>query len=208
MKTNQILTRSMGSFEVNQRTKDGMFNATSLLNQWNESAGMKKEVADFFKNDNSKEFLKILKEDLNTGDSPYLSSRGRYGGTWMHPYLFIKFAMWLNPRFELSVIKFVYDHLVKFRHEIGDKHLPVMGVIKSNFKKVDFAKVNKALNYVVFNAHFAGIRNTGTEEQINDFSKLQDKVITLIEVKHLETQEMLLEFLRDEWRKRFATLKF
>ncbi len=35
MKTNQILTRKMGSFDVKQRTKDSMFNATALLEQWN-----------------------------------------------------------------------------------------------------------------------------------------------------------------------------
>lgn len=35
MKTNQILTRKMGDFNVNQRTSDGMFNATELIKQWN-----------------------------------------------------------------------------------------------------------------------------------------------------------------------------
>ena len=35
MKTNNVLTRPMGDFSVNQRTKDGFFNATELLRQWN-----------------------------------------------------------------------------------------------------------------------------------------------------------------------------
>ena len=35
MKTNQNMIRKMGDFEVVQRTKDGMFNATGLLKQWN-----------------------------------------------------------------------------------------------------------------------------------------------------------------------------
>ena len=181
------------------------------MKQWNKEAGMKKEVTDFFKNDNSKEFLKVLEEDLHTGDLPYVkskASRGVNAGTWMHPYLFIKFAMWLNPRFELSVIKFVHDHLIKYRHEIGDKHLPVMDVITESFDKVDYSKVNKALNYTVFNDHFKGIRNTKTEEQVSAFSKLQDKIITLVEVGHLKTQEDLIVFLRNEWRKRFEQLKF
>ena len=33
MKTNQIMHRQMGSFDVQQRTKDGMFNATVLIQQ-------------------------------------------------------------------------------------------------------------------------------------------------------------------------------
>lgn len=39
MKTNQIMVRPMGDFEVTQRTKDGFFNATELLKQWNKKAG-------------------------------------------------------------------------------------------------------------------------------------------------------------------------
>ena len=40
----------------------------------------------------------------------YLKTRGKYnGGTWMHPMLFIDFAMWINPSFKYDVLKFVYD---------------------------------------------------------------------------------------------------
>lgn len=38
MKTNQVMTRQMGNFEILQRTKDGMFNATLLLKQWNDQS--------------------------------------------------------------------------------------------------------------------------------------------------------------------------
>ena len=106
MKTNQEMTRRMGKFNVIQRTKDGMFNATDLLRQWNTSSGEKKEIYKFFDNENTRQFVEalILEENLNTQNSAYLKSRGKNGGTWMHPILFIKFAMWLNPRFEVQVI--------------------------------------------------------------------------------------------------------
>lgn len=53
----------MGCFSVEQRTKDGMFNATALLKQWNESAGEKKEIKKFFENQNTKEFISALIEE-------------------------------------------------------------------------------------------------------------------------------------------------
>jgi uncharacterized protein YutD len=34
MKTNQVLTRRMGDFDVLQRTKDGMFNTTVLVKRY------------------------------------------------------------------------------------------------------------------------------------------------------------------------------
>lgn len=70
MKTNQIMIRPMGQFHVEQRTKDGMFNATSLLKQWNLNSQnfgelKKKEIKDFFENKNTKEFIEALVEEEN-----------------------------------------------------------------------------------------------------------------------------------------------
>ena len=101
MKTNKVMIRKIGTYDVLQRTMDGMFNATDLLKQWNKSAGMNKEVTKFFELEQTKAFVEVLQneENLNTQDSAYLRTRGKQGGTWMHPVLFVKFAMWINPRF-------------------------------------------------------------------------------------------------------------
>jgi len=125
MKTSVIMTRRMGQFEVLQRTKDGMFNATALLNQWNRAAGMKKEMNDYLRLQSTHDFLSALQSefDFKDGNSPYLTSRGKYsGGTWMTPLLFIDFAMWLNPKFKVQVLKFVYDELIKCRTAAGDNY--------------------------------------------------------------------------------------
>ncbi len=49
----------MGMFSVYQRTKDAMFDATSLLRQWNETTGEKKEITKFFENTNTKSLLRL-----------------------------------------------------------------------------------------------------------------------------------------------------
>ena len=41
---------------------------------------------------------------------------------WMHPFLFIDFAMWISPSFKYDVIKFVYDELINYRNEAGDAY--------------------------------------------------------------------------------------
>lgn len=101
MKTNQIMIRPMGEFKVIQRTKDAFFNATDLLKQWNQLKGMKKEVNDYFDLSSTKEFIYTImeRENYDTGNYPYHKSRANKGdnaGTWMHPLLFIDFAMWIN----------------------------------------------------------------------------------------------------------------
>lgn len=101
MKTNQVMIRPMGEFKVIQRTKDAFFNATDLLKQWNQLKGMKKEVSDYFDLSSTKEFIYTImeRENYDTGNYPYHKSRANKGdnaGTWMHPLLFIDFAMWIN----------------------------------------------------------------------------------------------------------------
>src|SRR5690554_4776115 len=104
MKTNQILVRQMGEFQVRQRTSDKMFNATSLLKQWNDvPSNPNRDLSKFWESSKVDEFLDALVDEgvLHTPKEGYVksrASRGQNAGTWMHPYLFIKFAMWLNPR--------------------------------------------------------------------------------------------------------------
>jgi len=42
----------MGDFNITQRTKDGFFNATDLLKQWNKKEKSGKEVKHFLHTDN------------------------------------------------------------------------------------------------------------------------------------------------------------
>lgn len=209
MKTNQVMLRPMGCFSVEQRTKDGMFNATALLKQWNESAGEKKEIKKFFENQNTKEFISALieEENLNGEKSAYLTSRGKYnGGTWMHPILFVKFAMWLNPRFEVKVIKFIYDQMIAYRNEAGDAYrelsMAVAKIVAPNFMQSAMKQLAQAINYCVFNEHETAIRNKhGEESKMRQLFELERKVASLIEERFITKFDNVIEYLRNQWRK-------
>lgn len=197
------MLRKMGNFEVIQRTKDGMFNATELLKQWNVYSGMQKEVTKFFELDQTKQFIDVLvkEENLNTQESAYLKQRGRYGATWMHPVLFIKFSMWLNPTFEYHVIKFVHDQLIEYRHLAGDNYTKLCSAL-SRFKEVDYGELGKMLNYVIFNEHERNIRNKASIQQENDLQQLERDLIRFLEMGFIKSYDQFKDVLRKEWSKR------
>ena len=95
------MIRKMGDFEVSQRTKDKMFNATALLKQWNDNPeNPKRYLSKFWESTKVQEFLEVMQEDLSKNHhTPFLgyvkskASRGKNAGTWMNEYLFVKFAM-------------------------------------------------------------------------------------------------------------------
>ena len=158
MKTNQVMIRPMGEFKVTQRTKDAFFNATDLLKQWNQLKGMKKEVNDYFDLSSTKEFIYTImeRENYDRGNYPYHKSRANKGdnaGTWMHPLLFIDFAMWINPSFKYDVLKFVYDEMIKFRNLAGDAYPRMCAAVYAILPKGLFNQkvrdLAKSLNIIV-----------------------------------------------------------
>lgn len=197
MKTEVIMSRDFNGVPITQRTSDKFFNATSLLNFYNENSNKgKRELKAFFLNKNTDEFLEALKNDLLENREKtteldiqlYSAKKGRDGGTYMHPYLFVKFAMWLSPSFEVQVIKWVYDNLIDFRTQAGDYYKEMASAIQDRYiqyrnEKPDpliFIKEAHFLNELVFGDPKGKQRNEATEIQLDKLNKLQLANIKLL----------------------------
>lgn len=210
MKTNQIMIRPMGQFKVEQRTKDGFFNATALLKQWNVRSGQQKQMSHYTDNASTEEFLTALltEENLKERNSVFLQTRGKNGGTWMHPLVFLDFAMWLNPAFKVKVLKFVADQMLHYRNEAGDAYKrlssAVAKIVKPDGMKEAMSQIAEGLNWCVFNNHKTALRNeNGTEDNQRRLFELERLVATLIEDGFITRHEDVMEYLRKQWRKGF-----
>lgn len=201
----------MGEFEVYQRTKDGFFSASKLLNQWNNSTGSEKRVDTFLGRKNAKEFIEAIKSDKDTEENygtdfqPVTKTGGRKTLTgqepndyWMHPLLFIDFAMWLNPRFKLQVLKFVKDQLIEFRHGAGDNYRELSSAVQQ-FQNPNYPSMAKALNYIVFNTHKKELRQNATEKQLFELQDIQKKLAFAVNTGLITSFDKLLEHMRKMW---------
>ena len=197
MKTNKVMVRPMGSFDVKQRTKDGMFNATELVKRWNlvKTKG-RKDVSNFLQNKRVKEFIQALSEEEDTDTRNLVSiTKGKNQGTWMNPYLFLKFAMWVDPKFEVKVIKFVYDQLIQFRHDAGDNYRKLASSA-SILPGVDYSRLAKALNWIVFGKHDNDLRQLASEEQLKELAEIQKQISFSIDMGMINDFTQLLALMR------------
>ncbi len=140
MKTNQEMVRYIDGLSVTQRTSDGYFDGSELLRQWNGIDGNpQRKMDEFLLSKETAQFIAALIEEErnnNLGEISHkidnqvfkkskVKEKGKAGRpkeqVWMHPFLFIRFAMWINPRFEVNVIKFVYDEMIQYRNNAGDE---------------------------------------------------------------------------------------
>lgn len=219
MKTNQVMIREMGVFSVLQRTSDGYFNATELLKQWNNTMTDKVRLLDnFWKSTNLSDLMsEIAENELNFKSVDFtelkniLSStrRGKFnGGTWMHPILFIKFAMYLDARFEYHVLKFISDQMLQYRNDSGDAYKKLCSSVLKSGKPDDMKNkiqnIAKALNYIVFGEHLSMARNKfGDETKQRELLKLEIKLSELIDDGFINTYDQLISYMRKLWNNKY-----
>lgn len=199
----------MSNFDVTQRTKDGFFDGNDLLNQWNKLNKKRRRINDFLESKTTLEFIDALCEEIANGENStmaYYFKKGRNtskGRTkdevWMHPYLFIDFAMWINPKFKVQVIKFVYDELIKNRHNAGDNYrlLSESGV---KLKGYSFSEVATALNWIVFDKKGKNLRQSATQEQLKELSELQTKLSFAIDMGYIKSYDSLIFEMQEIYR--------
>lgn len=209
MITNQNMIRGMGNFEVVQRTKDGFFNATELLKQWNKFYNSDKRIQSYFENTSTASFINALisEEKLNSKKSCYLTTRGKNGGTWMHPLLFIDFAMWLNPAFKVKVLKFVYDKMIQYRNDAGDAYRElgsaVNRIVPKDFMPKAMKKIGEALNWIIFNSHERELRNKhGNEAKMRELYEFEHKISSLVNEGFITNYTDLMNYLRRQYSTR------
>lgn len=76
---------------------DGWINATEIASRHGKRLDL------WLRNNETQEYIAALARRLNTANQRDLirTTRGRNGGTWLHPKLAVKFARWLSVDFEI-----------------------------------------------------------------------------------------------------------
>lgn len=138
MKTAMIMKRSLNGFDVRQNHKTGMLNANDLVDAANakrQSTGDNpKLLFNYFANDAYIELEKELLWELSP-DEIKLTVRGKEGGTWLHPIVFIDLAMWLSPEFRVKALKWLSDGLLIARDESGDSYKEMTSALVKHYKE-------------------------------------------------------------------------
>lgn len=203
MKTSVNMIRKIGEFEISQRTKDGYFDANILLRKWNKNKdNPERAMSRFLESPKTKEFITELSQDANMQHGVIQQVKGRntkhgktLDQTWMHPFLFIDFAMWINPKFKLKVIEFVYDQLIEYRHNAGDMYVGLTNAL-AKFKDVNYSQVAKGLNWIVFDKHEKGIRQTATQEKLKELTDLQKTLAFAIDMNYIKSYNSLISEMK------------
>jgi hypothetical protein len=120
-----------------------------------------------------------------------------------NPYIWVLVAMEMNPKLYGEVITWLTDKLILNRIEAGDMYKDLSKSV-SKFKDVDYIKLARVLNIMVFNKHETGIRNTASELELKELRELESNLAFSIESGLIGSFPGLMQHLRRLWYKKHA----
>lgn len=144
----------------------------------------------------------------NTLSKTSKARNDRGGGTWMNKYLFVKFAMYLDPCFEYQVVKFATDFMIKYRDYAGDAYKElgsaVSKVCPNAFIATAMCNISKAINFVVFGKHQHGARNIhGEEDKQKELCRIEQNIVMLINDGFIHSYNEIIEYLRKKYTEKY-----
>ena len=198
MKTNVVLKsedRMLFNHKIRQQSANGFLNISDLQEAYTQERiknGWVEKRADQILSyeENKERIYYVLKEqgfinvslltfmeNASENYMKYLKEIGAYKTTgarhtktsWANPYIWMLVALELNPIFYAKTIIWLTDNLIINRIDAGNFCKALNhSVQKFNPNGNDYMTLAKALNHIVFGRHEAGIRNTGTKEQLKN----------------------------------------
>jgi len=150
METSVLMKRELFGCLISQNSKTEYFSATELMkagNKWRINNGLDIiNIVDWTRLQSTKDFIAEL--ELAEKKPVYIPGRGRGVNTWVHPFIFIDIALWINPKLKIEVYRWLYDSLIKYRNDSGDSYKKMAGALylttsnKTNYQNeiVDIAK--------------------------------------------------------------------
>lgn len=230
MKTNQIMIRPMGEFTVSQRTKDSCFDGGDLLRQWDSVKGNgQRKMDEFLLAKRTGDFIEaLIAEERENGlgeNSPKIDNqvvkkskvkeKGKAGRpkeeVWMHPFLFTEFAMWINPRFEVKVIRFVYDEMIQYRNLAGDAY-PAMchavcSILPGDIFQKKIKDLAKSLDIIVYGKHESEMRNKiGDEDKIRELYESELQIAQWIDLGFIKDYNSLKSTLTKSYYRKYPNV--
>jgi hypothetical protein len=121
-------------------------------------------------------------------------------GIYAHPLLFIDVALAIDPKLKVTVYKWLYDELVRYRKESGDSYKKMAGALWARTSnKYKFAESMKRLALKIKMEIGVSDWESASEEQLRKREILQGNIALLCSV--LKDNRKAVESAFDEFRK-------
>lgn len=134
--------------------------------------------------------------------------KGEDQAWFVDPYLYVLISMELDPEIYANVIIWLTDGLIKNRNDAGDAYIRMSAALwellghPDDFKDY-ISKVAEAINWIVFNEHYEGRRNSASMAELSDVIALENLVGMNIEEGIFKSFDEIIKFLRGRYARKW-----
>lgn len=227
MKTNQMMHRKLSELDVFQRTDNGMYNLTALLEQWNnEHPEKEKRLKDYLRLNSTQELMEEITKSHweNSPDgqnqevtiTKTVKGRNTKNGrtkdiVYGNQYLFLDAAIWMNAKYKVEAYDMLLNDPIIERNVIGDRYKDFSACCNLIGCKTpdDYKNMARCLNCAVLGVNRQSEqRNNLTKDECIKLGRLQDNFISAVENGWITTIKGAKDFFRSEYNKNFKQIPF
>lgn len=149
------------------------------------------EISQFMDSVNKDGMVKFLK-----GCGAYKTTgRGENKTVMCNSYIWTLVAMELNPQLYAKVVTWLTDKLILNRIEAGNFYKTLSSSL-TKIQNPDYKNIAISLNIAIFGRHETGIRNTGSKEQLEELTRLEDRISFAIERGYIKNNAEIIKAIR------------
>jgi len=154
-----------------------------------------RQMQEYFRNKQTQRYMDALEKflikgsDLNMDKGLYYKKVGRYGGTWIHRKLFLNFARWVSPEFEMvcdHILEQIFERaeeLKRSRQILREMQMPLNDVIKSHIVDKGLKDDSAYTQFAVMIKRMVGApdeRDTYTKHQLETARRIIEEYRAMI----------------------------
>lgn len=136
MKTEVTMVRFLDDYEIRQKSKSKLFNATDLIKIINGKRVRNEmgpvSLSNYLAAKPTHEFLDELSTQKNIPKNKLVNCKKK-AGTWVHPYVLMDIALWSYPKLKVKIYDWIYDELIKNRNISGTTFNTMNKILDANF---------------------------------------------------------------------------
>ncbi|OCQ94040.1 KilA-N domain-containing protein [Limnothrix sp. PR1529] len=215
MTATKFITHLLEGVGVEQRSTDGYVNATKLSKAYLAKTGKRRDPGHWMENARTQE--SILAVSRSTGfpvDRLVIiikTGPNEHRGTYLHPDLSVRFAMWLDDDFGLFVERLVRDHLMgRSAYAEARAHGKISRAIETRAmqqagfgEKRHFINITQAIYIGLFGCNKAklmeirglndedSLRDSMTAEELKMIDLLEQRVASLLKAETFDSYSVL-----------------
>ena len=170
-----FIERKINDEIIHQNKNNGYINATQISKIHRVLTGERREPNDWLRTDTAQRAINKLSSftGISLEELVLIKQGGKYQGTWIHPRLSVRYAMWVNEDFSLQVEDWVHEWISSVNNPIR---------LEADIDRVglrDDVKDNKRLaltDQVKFFLESLGQYNPGSKKTSDFFARVHDEL--------------------------------